>query len=199
MASVPAWWLFEAINRRTGNWEYLGSNAFTDLEYYLLCTISFSTVMPAVFETAELARSFRWMERLRARPAPPANAGRQPRDVPRRWRDAGADAGLAEGLLSLCLDLARVHPGAAELLAGPPAFLAGPAARRLAAGGFSGAGGGHLRVFLGDVELLLVSEVLSNITFLKMEGQTSPELAAYLVVSQLGWQFTSINDHTVRE
>jgi hypothetical protein len=68
VASVPAWWLFEAINRRTGNWEYLGSNAFTDLEYYLLCTISFSTVMPAVFETAELLGSFRWMERLAAGP-----------------------------------------------------------------------------------------------------------------------------------
>ena len=79
VASVPAWWFFEAINRRTGNWEYLGSNAFTDLEYYLLCTISFSTVMPAVFETAELARSFRWMERLstgpRLRPTPAVNWG----------------------------------------------------------------------------------------------------------------------------
>ena len=64
VASVPAWWLFEAINRRTGNWEYLGSNAFSDLEYYLLCTVSFSTVMPAVFETAELVSSFRWLERF---------------------------------------------------------------------------------------------------------------------------------------
>jgi hypothetical protein len=79
VASVPAWWLFEAINRRTGNWEYLGSNAFTDLEYYLLCTISFSTVMPAVFETAELAGSFRWMAQLttgpRLRPTPSFNRG----------------------------------------------------------------------------------------------------------------------------
>ena len=79
VASVPAWWLFEAINRRTGNWEYLGSNAFTEFEYYLLCTISFSTVMPAVFETAELARSFRWMSRLacgaRVRSTPTLNLG----------------------------------------------------------------------------------------------------------------------------
>ena len=78
-ASVPAWWLFEAINRRTGNWEYLGSNSFTELEYYLLCTISFSTVMPAVFETAELARSFPWMARLasgpRIRPTRAVNLG----------------------------------------------------------------------------------------------------------------------------
>jgi hypothetical protein len=58
VASAPVWWLFEAINQRTANWEYLGSNSFTVFEYYLLCTISFSTVMPTVFETAELARSF---------------------------------------------------------------------------------------------------------------------------------------------
>jgi hypothetical protein len=67
VASVPAWWLFEAINERTGNWEYLGSAAFSNFEYYLLCTVSFSTVMPAVFGTAELVRSFRWMDRLAAR------------------------------------------------------------------------------------------------------------------------------------
>ncbi len=47
---------------------YLGSKAFTALEYYLLCTISFSTVMPAVFETAEWVRSFTWVERLPAGP-----------------------------------------------------------------------------------------------------------------------------------
>ena len=68
VTSVPAWWLFEAINRRTGNWEYLGGSAFSDLEYSLLCTISFSTVMPAVFETAELVGSFRWIQRFAAGP-----------------------------------------------------------------------------------------------------------------------------------
>jgi hypothetical protein len=63
-ASAPVWWIFEIINARTANWEYLGSNRFTPLEYYALCTISFSTVMPAVFETAELVRTFNWMERF---------------------------------------------------------------------------------------------------------------------------------------
>jgi hypothetical protein len=70
--SAPAWWLFEMINWRTGNWEYVGSGPFTWLEYHVLCTVCFSVVMPAVFETAELARSFRWVERfgsgLRLRP-----------------------------------------------------------------------------------------------------------------------------------
>src|SRR5678816_3348477 len=45
VASAPVWWLFELINERTGNWEYLGSNDFTVPEYYILCTVSFSTVM----------------------------------------------------------------------------------------------------------------------------------------------------------
>jgi hypothetical protein len=62
--SAPAWWLFEVINWRTQNWEYIGSAVFSDLEYILLCSVSFSTVMPAVFETAELARTFPWMERF---------------------------------------------------------------------------------------------------------------------------------------
>ncbi len=71
IASSPVWWLFELINQRTGNWEYRGSNDFTALEYYLLCTLSFSTVMPAVFESAELVRSFRWTERFGAGPRIP--------------------------------------------------------------------------------------------------------------------------------
>ena len=78
-ASTPVWWLFELINQRTNNWEYLGSSTFTDFEYCLLCTISFSTVMPAVFETAELAGSLRWMQRLasgaRIQPTPALNLG----------------------------------------------------------------------------------------------------------------------------
>jgi hypothetical protein len=79
VASAPVWWIFEVINQRTGNWEYRGSRDFTQFEYYTLCTISFSTVMPAVFETAELVRSFRWVQRFatgaRVRPARYLNAG----------------------------------------------------------------------------------------------------------------------------
>ena len=74
LTSAPVWWIFELINGRTGNWEYQGSDIFTQLEYYLLCTLSFSTVMPAVFETAELVRTFRWVEVL----------GWNPRMRPRR-------------------------------------------------------------------------------------------------------------------
>lgn len=77
--SAPAWWLFEVINRCTRNWEYVGTEQFSGIEYFVLCTISFSTVMPAVFETAELVRTFGWMDRFSAgphlRPSQPLNAG----------------------------------------------------------------------------------------------------------------------------
>src|SRR5579859_3782447 len=68
LISAPVWWLFELINWRTRNWEYLGSDVFTNFEYNLLCTICFSVVMPAVFETAELLGSFRWVQRFNSGP-----------------------------------------------------------------------------------------------------------------------------------
>lgn len=64
LASAPAWWLFEAVNAWTQNWTYVGAEQFGDLTYGLLATIAFSTVMPAVFGTAEWVRSFNWTERL---------------------------------------------------------------------------------------------------------------------------------------
>lgn len=66
LISAPAWWLFEMINWRTQNWEYLGGEHFSDLEYFVWASISFSTVMPAVFETAEWVCSFRWTRRFGA-------------------------------------------------------------------------------------------------------------------------------------
>lgn len=62
--SVPLWWLFELFNERLGNWEYLGSETLSDLEYAVLASISFSTVVPAVMAAAELARSAPWIERF---------------------------------------------------------------------------------------------------------------------------------------
>jgi hypothetical protein len=88
-ASVPAWWLFELINQRTRNWIYI-SDPIGDLEYALLASLSFSTVMPAVFGTAELAASFGWLRRL-----PPG-----PRIAPTRRTTA---AFLISGLIMLGL------------------------------------------------------------------------------------------------
>ncbi len=55
LVSAPAWWLFELINLRTQNWIYLGEEAFSSFQFAAFSTLSFSTVIPAVFGTAELA------------------------------------------------------------------------------------------------------------------------------------------------
>src|SRR5437762_4321906 len=34
--SAPVWWLFELINLRTANWEYLGRELFSPLQFNLL-------------------------------------------------------------------------------------------------------------------------------------------------------------------
>ena len=57
--SAPLWWLFEALNERAQYWHYTQREMFTDLEYFLLATISFSTVLPAVLGTTELISSLR--------------------------------------------------------------------------------------------------------------------------------------------
>jgi hypothetical protein len=62
--SAPAWWLFEVLNWRTANWFYTGREQFSDLEYVALASLSFSTVMPAVFGSAELVSTSGWLRRL---------------------------------------------------------------------------------------------------------------------------------------
>ncbi len=64
LASVPVWWIFELLNLRLDNWRYVGRELFTDLEYGVLASVAFSTVIPAVLETADLWRTFRWTDRL---------------------------------------------------------------------------------------------------------------------------------------
>ena len=64
LLSAPLWWLFEAINLRTQNWVYTGVAGFTPFAYAFWTTLSFSIVVPAVFGTAELAASFRFIQRL---------------------------------------------------------------------------------------------------------------------------------------
>jgi len=71
LLSAPVWWLFELINVRTANWEYLGPELFNPFLFNLLCTISFSIVIPAIFETAGLMHSFSWMERFASGPRVP--------------------------------------------------------------------------------------------------------------------------------
>ena len=63
-ASVSAWWLFEGLNEWTRNWTYVGAEHFSDLEYGLLASVAFSTVIPAVLGTAELVRFSDWIDQF---------------------------------------------------------------------------------------------------------------------------------------
>jgi hypothetical protein len=65
VVSAPSWWLFEAINHRTQNWQYLGAENFSAIEYSFWATLSFTTVIPAVFGTAEFVGSFDVFKRIR--------------------------------------------------------------------------------------------------------------------------------------
>jgi hypothetical protein len=65
LISAPAWWLFELFNLRTQNWIYDGKQFFSQLEYAVYATLSFSTVVPAVFGTAEFVSTLKWINNLK--------------------------------------------------------------------------------------------------------------------------------------
>jgi hypothetical protein len=56
--SAAFWWFFEYLNRFVQNWQYIGAQQFTPLEYFLHATLPFSTVLPAVIGTTELLASY---------------------------------------------------------------------------------------------------------------------------------------------
>ncbi len=68
LLSAPIWWVFEALNLRTQNWRYVGAEAFSPAAYAFWTTLSFTTVVPAVFGSAELIASFGFVKRLRRGP-----------------------------------------------------------------------------------------------------------------------------------
>jgi len=64
LVSAPVWWIFELLNIRTQNWTYIGAEIFSPLEYAFWTTLSFTTVIPAVFGSAEFFASFAFVKRL---------------------------------------------------------------------------------------------------------------------------------------
>ncbi|HZD56505.1 MAG TPA: hypothetical protein VE136_07275 [Anaerolineales bacterium] len=68
LVSAPVWWIFEAMNARLHNWIYRGSEFFTSAEYFFWATLSFTTVIPAVFGTSEFIGSFNFIRRFRNGP-----------------------------------------------------------------------------------------------------------------------------------
>ncbi len=68
LISAPVWWIFELLNVRTQNWTYIGAEIFSPLEYAFWTTLSFTTVIPAVFGSAELFASFDFVKRFKRGP-----------------------------------------------------------------------------------------------------------------------------------
>jgi len=68
LISAPAWWIFELLNLRTQNWVYLGAEIFSPLSYAFWTTLSFTTVIPAVFGSTEFFASFDFMKRPKRGP-----------------------------------------------------------------------------------------------------------------------------------
>ncbi len=59
--SAIFWWFFEYLNRFVQNWYYTGAE-YSPLTYFLLATLSFSTVLPAVLSMQALLRTFPSLE-----------------------------------------------------------------------------------------------------------------------------------------
>ncbi len=59
------WWLFEFTNLKLNNWSYTGVGLSSTLMRNLFGTISFATVLPALFETTELIRSVGLFEKVK--------------------------------------------------------------------------------------------------------------------------------------
>jgi hypothetical protein len=68
LVSAPVWWIFELFNVRTQNWTYIGAEVFSPLKYAFWTTLSFTTVIPAVFGSAEFAASLDVVQRRRPGP-----------------------------------------------------------------------------------------------------------------------------------
>ena len=68
MVSAPVWWIFELLNIRTRNWAYIGAEGFSPLAYAFWTSLSFTTVIPAVFGSAELFASFDFLKRFKRGP-----------------------------------------------------------------------------------------------------------------------------------
>ncbi len=90
--SIPLWWLFELANLSLRNWSYVQAREYSRLGYAALASIAFSTVMPAIFVTAELYRTFE----------PFASARRWITVAPSRW------GLIAIAMLGLVMFLASV-------------------------------------------------------------------------------------------
>lgn len=66
--SAGFWWIFEYLNRFSGNWYYAGVAAKGEWDYFVQASLPFSTVLPAVASTWAWLATFPRLERLSLAP-----------------------------------------------------------------------------------------------------------------------------------
>lgn len=98
LCSVPFWWCFEFLNLPVQNWHYRLDQPYSGLAYFLIASLNFSTVLPAVMEIAELWAS---VPALRPRLSASATGPR----LPVRW----AIGMLALGVVCVALPFLLPH------------------------------------------------------------------------------------------
>lgn len=74
VTSAMVWWIFEAFNLRTDNWHYLHPSPVSPLRFAVEASISFSTVLPAIFVTTALWHTVLPGSREASRDLPPLPA-----------------------------------------------------------------------------------------------------------------------------
>ena len=90
--SLPFWLLFELLNLRLENWYYVGTPRDA-IAGRVFLVVSFTTVLPALFEVYDLVRTLGWFERVRT----------PRRRVSDGWRRGLFAAGWAMLILSMAL------------------------------------------------------------------------------------------------
>lgn len=61
--SIGFWWFFEYLNRFVQNWYYVEIARFSPVEYFVLASVSFSTVLPAVLGTRDFLLTFNFFDK----------------------------------------------------------------------------------------------------------------------------------------
>lgn len=69
-ASAAFWWSFEYLNRFSRNWRYVGISQFGPVDYGVLATAAFATVLPAFHATREALASWGRLDRAFSRWVP---------------------------------------------------------------------------------------------------------------------------------
>ena len=59
LTSSLFWWVFEGLNLPVQNWHYVLDRPYSPFVYFLIASLNFSTVLPAVMETAEFLATFK--------------------------------------------------------------------------------------------------------------------------------------------